>query len=113
MVKGTDLGQDLDKDVEELKTMYGRDFTRDSGDFWNVLLDKAENKAYDKIKMVHKGDGVTAYGVLRRWFADLSGLGLAEQAKMVMLPRLPKKRGGVGRARGDVAAQDEEVDSAR
>ena len=41
--------------------------------------------------MVHKGDGVIAYGVLYRWFTDVSGLGLAEQARMLMHPSPPKK----------------------
>ena len=50
--------------MEELKTMYDGDFARVSGDVWKVLSDKAENEAYDKINMVHKEDGVTAYGVL-------------------------------------------------
>ena len=40
---------------------------RVSGDVWNILLGRAENEAYDKIKMVHKGEGITAYGVLYRW----------------------------------------------
>ena len=40
-------------------------------------MDKAENEAYDEIKMVHKGEGVMAYGVLYRWFIDVSGLGFA------------------------------------
>ncbi len=40
--------------MEELKTMYGGDFTRVPGDIGNVLLHKAENEAYDKIKMVYE-----------------------------------------------------------
>ncbi len=31
------------------------------------------------------------YGVLHRWFTDVSGLGLAEQARMLMHPALPKR----------------------
>ena len=71
-----------------------------SGDIWNILIDKAEAEAYDKIKMVPKGQdnikmvpkgqGVAAYGVLYRWFTDVSGLGLAEQARMLMHPAPPK-----------------------
>ncbi len=41
--------------------------------------------------MVHKEDGDTAYGVRYCWFADVSGLGLAEQARMLMHPSPPKK----------------------
>ena len=55
------------------------------------MLDKAENEAYDKIKMVYKGGGIIAYGSLYRWFTNVSGLGLAEQAKMLMHPNPPKR----------------------
>ena len=53
------------------------------------MIDKAEAEAYDKIKMVPKGQGVVAYGVLYRWFTDVSGLGLSEQARMLMQPAAP------------------------
>ncbi len=71
--------------------MLGGDFTRVSGDLWDVLLDNTENDASDKIKMVHKGDKVIAYGVLHHWFTDGSGLGLTEQTGMLMHPSPPKK----------------------
>ncbi len=41
--------------------------------------------------MVPNGQGVVAYGVLYRWFLDVSGLGLAEQARMLMHPAPPKR----------------------
>ena len=52
---------------------------------------KAEMEAYDKIKMVPKGEGVIAYGIMYRWFTDVSGLGLAEQARKLMHPDPPKR----------------------
>ncbi len=55
LVKETDVGKELDKVVENLRITYGEEFKRVSGDVWNILLDKAENEAYDKIKMVHRG----------------------------------------------------------
>ncbi len=58
---------------------------------WNILLDKAENESYDRIKLIPKGHGVVAYGVLYRWFIDVSGLGLADQARMLMHPTPPKR----------------------
>ncbi len=61
------------------------------GDVWDILIDKAEAEAYDKTKMVPKGQGVVAYGVLYRWFTDVSGLGLAEQVRMLMHPAPPKR----------------------
>ncbi len=71
--------------------MYDGDFAGVSRDVWNALLDNAEKEAYDDIKLVHNADGVTAYGVLHRWFTNVSGLGLAEQARMLMHPSPPKK----------------------
>ncbi len=74
-----------------LKGEYGDEFDKVSGDVWIISIGKAEMEAYDKTKMVPKGRGVVAYGVLRRWFADVSGLGLAEQAQMLMHPAPPKR----------------------
>ncbi len=51
--------------------------------------------AYDKIKMVPKGQGVVVYGVLRPWFTDVSNLGSAEQARMLMHPAPPKREEGL------------------
>ena len=90
MVKEIDLGKELGKVVATLKDEY-EEFEKVSGDVWNVLIDKAEAEAYDKIKMVPKGQEVVAYGVLYRWFTDVSGLGLAEQARMLMAPTAPKR----------------------
>ncbi len=53
------------------------------------MLDEAENEAYDKIKMIPKGHGVVAYVLLYRRFIHVSGLGLAEQARMLMHPSPP------------------------
>ncbi len=58
-------------------------------------MDKAENEVYGKITIVHKGKRIIAYGSLYRWFADVSGLGLAEQARMLMHPSPPKCEEGV------------------
>ncbi len=41
--------------------------------------------------MVLKVRCIVAYGVLYRWFTDVSGLGLAEQARMLMHPAPPKR----------------------
>ena len=91
MVKEIDLGKDLEKVVTRLIGEYGDDFAKVSGDIWNIWIDKAEAEAYDKIKMAPKGQGVVAYGVLYRLFTDVSGLGLAEQARMLMHPAPPKR----------------------
>ncbi len=41
--------------------------------FWKVLIDQAEAEAYDKIKTILRGQGIKAYGVVYRWFIDVSG----------------------------------------
>ena len=91
LVKEIDLGKEMEKVVTGLRGEYGDEFDKVSGDVWNILIDKAEMEAYGKIKMVPKGQGVVAYGVLYRWFTDVSGLGLAEQARMLMHPTPPKR----------------------
>ncbi len=73
--EGQGLGQGAVQNCGELKE--GEEFRRISGDVWNVLMDKAEQEAYDQIKMFPKGQRVVACGVLRRWFTDVSGLRLA------------------------------------
>ncbi len=55
------------------------------------MLDKAESEVYAKIKMIPKGHGVVAYGVLYRRFTYVSGSGFAEQARMLMDPTPPKR----------------------
>ncbi len=78
LVREMDLGKKVDKITEKLKEPHREVYRIVSGDVWNILMDKAENEAYDKIKMVHKREGITNYGSLYRWLTDVSGLGLAE-----------------------------------
>ncbi len=91
LVKEIDQGREFDKVVAGLREEFGDVFNKVSGDVWNFLIDKAEAEAYDEIKMVPKGQGVSAYVVLYRWFADVSGLGLAEQARILMHPAPPER----------------------
>ncbi len=67
------------------------EFIKISGDVWNTLIDKADMEAYDKIKVVSKGKGVVADGFLCCLFTDVSCLGLAEHAQMLMHPAPPQK----------------------
>ncbi len=41
--------------------------------------------------MIPQGEGLRTCGILYRWFADVSGLGLAEQARISMHPDPTKK----------------------
>ncbi len=64
-------------------------------EMWQILIDKAEIEAHHKIKMLPNGQRVVAYGVMHRCFADVSGLGLAEQARRLMHPDIqihPRER---------------------
>ena len=74
-----------------LRTDHGDEFERTSGDVWNTLVDKADMERHDKIKIVPKRPGLGKYGVMCRWFTDVSGLGLAEQARRLMRPDPPKQ----------------------
>ena len=91
MVREIDLGRDLGAVIKKLGEVYGEMYTNASGDVWKVLIDKAEAEAYDKIKTIQQGEGLKAYAVIYRWFTDVSGLGLAEQARRLMHPEPPKK----------------------
>ncbi len=90
-MKDIDLGREMEKVVAGRRGEYGDEFDKVSGDIWNILIDKAEAEAHDKIQMVPKGQGVVAYGVLYRCFTDVSGLRLAEQARMQMHPASPER----------------------
>ena len=54
LVKEIDLGKEMEKVVTGLRGEFGDEFDKVSGDVWNILIDKAEAEAYDKIKMVPK-----------------------------------------------------------
>ncbi len=41
--------------------------------------------------MIPQGQGIKTYGIVCRWCTDVSGLGLAEQAKILMHPEPPKR----------------------
>jgi hypothetical protein len=90
LVKKIDLGKRIEKLVTGVRGEQRAEFDKVSEDMWNFLIDKAEAEAYHKIKMVPKFQGVVAHGVLYRWVANVSGLGLAEQARMLMQPAPPK-----------------------
>jgi hypothetical protein len=47
--------------------------------------------SYHKIAEIDRNNGLNMYATLYRWFTEVSGLGLAEQAKRLMQPDTPKK----------------------
>ncbi len=54
LVKEIDLGKRLEKDVTGPREEFGDMFNKVVGDAWNLLIDKAEAEAYDKIQFVLK-----------------------------------------------------------
>lgn len=51
----------------------------------------AEGEAlYDKIRPTNEQDGIKAYCILYRWFTEVSGLGMAAQARRLIQPEAPK-----------------------
>ncbi len=75
LVKEIDLGKQMDKVVTGLRGEYRDEFDKVSGDVLNILIDSAEMETYHKIKMATKSQGVVAFGVLCRWFTDVSSSG--------------------------------------
>ena len=56
-------GKDLESVLRRLGEVYGDAWDDAAGDVYKVLIDKAEAEAYENIKMVKPGDGMTADGV--------------------------------------------------
>ena len=91
LAREIDLGKEMEAILTMMENNYGAMFRVASSETWKILIDKAEAEAYDKIKTIQHGHGIKAYGVLYRWFTDVSGLGLAEQARRLMHPEPPKR----------------------
>ncbi len=58
LVTEIDVGKEIEKVVTGRKGEHGDEFENVSGDVWNILVDREEVEAYDKIKMVPKGQGL-------------------------------------------------------
>ena len=86
-----DTGSKVDEIRQKLEEKYGDEFMDEwSAKLYTVLMDKSEGEAYDKIKGVSGRDGVEGYAKVYQWFTEISGLGLAEQARRLMHPEPPK-----------------------
>ncbi len=57
-VKELDLGKGTDNVLVGFTRECGDVLAMASGDAWNISIDKAEMEAYDKNKMVPKGEGL-------------------------------------------------------
>ena len=49
------------------------------------------NEILNKIRAINETDGIAAYFSLYKWFTEISGLGLTEQARRLMHPEPPKR----------------------
>ena len=56
-----------------------------------IMVDKCEGEAYEKLRAIPELMGIKAYCCVYRWFTEISGLGLSEQARRLMHPDPPKK----------------------
>ncbi len=55
------------------------------------MIDKEGMGPYDATNMAPEGQGVVAYGISYRRFTNVSGLGMAEQSRMLMHLAPPKR----------------------
>ncbi len=76
LVREIDLEKEMEKAVTGLQADYEDELEKVSGGEWNILIDEADMEAYNKIKMVPKGQRVVAYGAMYRRLTDVSSLGL-------------------------------------
>ena len=81
-----DVGKSIESVLSDGPNLMGSDWSRLTSDMYKILIDKAEGEAYDKIKTVPNGEGMRAYLILYRWFTDVTGVGLAEQARKLRHP---------------------------
>ena len=93
------IGNPIDEVYDDIKVKYpGEGHKRLAQDLYNIIIDKVEDEAYDRVKNVDVNNGLQAYMILYRWFTDVSGMGLAEQARRLMHPDPPKDEGGLADA---------------
>ena len=60
-------------------------------DLFFILTDKTEGESLVRVMGVPSGDGFLAYQKVHKWYAGISGLGIAERARQVMHPSPPKR----------------------
>ena len=96
MGKKLDSGKPMD-DVEASAFMTPGS-AKLNQELYSIIIDKAEGEAYDKVKNLKTGEGFQAYMILYKWFTDISGMGLAEQARKLMHPDPPKDESGLAEA---------------
>ena len=92
IAKELDMGAKPDEMRQTLQDEYDDGLLDEiSQNLYTILMDKSEGDAYDKIKGISTRDGIVGYSRVYRWFTEISGLGLAEQARRLMHPEAPKR----------------------
>ena len=68
-------------------------------DLYYILMDKGQDAtAMTRIKAVREGDGIGAYGKLRKWFLGSSGMAITARTQLVMSPAEPKSEAAIADA---------------
>ena len=62
-----------------------------AGDDGGGSMTWKRREAYEKLRAIPELMGIKAYCCVYRWFTEISGLGLSEQARRLMHPDPPKK----------------------
>ena len=92
IAKELDMGAKPDEMQQMIRDEYDEELVDEiSQSLYTILMDKSEGDAYDKIMGISNRDGLAGYGRIYRWFTEISGLGLAEQARRLMHPDAPKR----------------------
>ena len=96
LATGIDCKGKLSDAIDDVELTFNKEelyaFSRDVN---YILLEKVESLPYQKIAGIERLQGLLMYGTPYRWFTEVSGLGLAEQAKRLTQPDTPKRGGPV------------------
>jgi hypothetical protein len=100
LAEGIDSGKEVPQAVVEIKDQEDPDLVEKlDAELYAIILDKAEGEtAYKKVQSVKRNEGIKGYAILYRWFTEISGMGLAEQARRLMQPETPKKEEDIAQA---------------
>ena len=95
-----DTGLRIEEAVNEVTDLEESEMVdKANSDIYAVILEKADgDMAYKKVQSVARGEGLKGYVVLYKWFTEVSGMGLMEQARRLMHPEAPKKEEDIAAA---------------
>ena len=93
LAEQVDGGHSVEETVADMDDREDMGLAEDlNRDLYALILDKAEgDAAYKKVQSVKRNQGIKGFTILYKWFTEVSGMGLAEQARRLMQPETPKK----------------------